>query len=141
MASLIVQSGNQCGRQYPLGRRPNVIGRLESLPIQILDARVSRKHLKIRYDYLAHKYFVRDMHSRNGVFLNGARLDLEAALLDSDLIRVGDTELVFAARDPDACEEGLHSYKQPGERLRPTRTPENTWWIDKGLTTSENADN
>ena len=47
MASIIVMTGEQEGDYYPLGQRTNVIGRAENLPIQILDERVSRKHMKI----------------------------------------------------------------------------------------------
>ena len=38
MASLIITSGEQEGRFYPLGRRTNVIGRDEALLIQIQDS-------------------------------------------------------------------------------------------------------
>jgi len=124
MASFVLLTGNQQGTQYPLGRRPNVIGRAESLLIQILDEQVSRKHLQIRYDRLAHKYFALDMHSRNGVFLNGMRLGLESALLEGDRIRLGNTELVFT---DDDCDDGtLHRYKKAGEGSRKTSTPDNT---------------
>ena len=50
MASIIVTSGEHKGEYLPLGRRTNVIGRAEALPMQILDDMVSRKHLRIRYD-------------------------------------------------------------------------------------------
>lgn len=56
MASLIVTSGKHEGDYYPLGRRTNVIGRDEALPIQVLDNMVSRKHLQIRYDEKTGKY-------------------------------------------------------------------------------------
>jgi hypothetical protein len=46
MASLIVISGNQTGEFLPLGQRTSVIGRAESLPLQILDDMVSRKHIQ-----------------------------------------------------------------------------------------------
>ena len=53
MASIIIISGEQKGEYLPLGRRIDVIGRAESLPMQILDDMVSRKHLRIRYNRLA----------------------------------------------------------------------------------------
>jgi pSer/pThr/pTyr-binding forkhead associated (FHA) protein len=46
MASLIVISGKQTGEFLPLGSRTSVIGRAESLPLQIPDDMVSRKHLR-----------------------------------------------------------------------------------------------
>ena len=50
MASIIVVTGSNKGDYYPLGHRTTVIGRDEALPIQILDPKVSRKHMQIRYD-------------------------------------------------------------------------------------------
>ncbi len=50
MASIIIASGKQAGTYYPLGHRTTVIGRAESLLVQVLDDQVSRKHVQIRYD-------------------------------------------------------------------------------------------
>jgi pSer/pThr/pTyr-binding forkhead associated (FHA) protein len=50
MGSIIVISSVDKGKYYPLGKRTNVIGRDEALPIQILDQKVSRKHMQIRFD-------------------------------------------------------------------------------------------
>lgn len=64
MASLIVLNGQQKDDYYPLGRRTNVIGRDEALMIQILDERVSRKHLQITYDKDKDAYHALDMSSQ-----------------------------------------------------------------------------
>ena len=50
MASIIVTSGEQKGEFLPLGRRTSVIGRAESLPLQVLGRLVSRKHIRIFFD-------------------------------------------------------------------------------------------
>ncbi len=82
MASLIIiDNTTHSTKPYPLGRRPLVIGRAENLPIQVLDDQVSRKHLKIGYDKGTKRYFVWDMHSRNGVYLNDMKVSMETALL------------------------------------------------------------
>ncbi len=91
MASLIVTNGKQEGDYYPLGRRTNVVGRDEALPIQILDNMVSRKHLQIRFDPATKRYFAYDMKSRNGVYVNNRRVEDEVALKDGDVIMVGMT--------------------------------------------------
>jgi pSer/pThr/pTyr-binding forkhead associated (FHA) protein len=70
MASLIVISGKQTGEFLPLGRRTTVIGRDEALMIQILDDRVSRKHLQISYDKDKNEYHAIDMSSKHGVLTN-----------------------------------------------------------------------
>jgi len=120
MASLIVASGRQEGDYYPLGRRTNVVGRDEALPIQILDNMVSRKHLQIRFDPETSRYFAYDMKSRNGVYVNNRRVEDETALKDGDLIMIGMTSLLFFDRDFKDKDSALLHYKKAGERMRMT---------------------
>jgi pSer/pThr/pTyr-binding forkhead associated (FHA) protein len=120
MASLIVTSGQREGDYYPLGRRTNVIGRDEALPIQILDNMVSRKHLQIRFDATANKYFAFDMKSRNGVYVNNRKIEGEVLLKDGDVILIGLTSLLFTDQDFKDKESALQHYKKAGERMRVT---------------------
>jgi len=120
MASIIVTSGDRKGDYYPLGRRTNVIGRVEALPIQILDDMVSRKHLQIRYDKDKNRYYALDMKSKHGVFINNRRIAEETALTDGDEILIGQTTLLFTEKDFDDRESALSHYKKVGERARPT---------------------
>jgi len=120
MASIIVTSGEQKGEYLPLGRRTNVIGRAEALPMQILDDMVSRKHLRIRYDESTDKHRAEDMNSKHGVFINGNRIDSQTALVEGDQIRIGQTTLLFTEEDFDDRESALSHFKKIGERQRPT---------------------
>lgn len=120
MASLIITSGKQEGNYYPLGRRTNVIGRDEALPIQVLDQMVSRKHLQIRFDDKVGRYYAFDMKSRNGVYVNNKQIAGEVALSDGDVILIGLTTLVFADRDFKDKDSALLHYKKVGERMRVT---------------------
>jgi len=120
MASLIVTSGKQEGDYYPLGRRTNVIGRDEALFIQILDNMVSRKHLQIRFDQNANRYFAYDMKSRNGVYVNNHKIEDETPLKDGDVILIGLTSLLFADKDFKDKDSALQHYKKVGERMRVT---------------------
>jgi pSer/pThr/pTyr-binding forkhead associated (FHA) protein len=120
MASLIVTNGKQEGSYYPLGRRTNVVGRDEALPIQILDNMVSRKHLQIRFDQATNRYFAFDMKSRNGVYVNNRRIEDEVALQDGDVILVGMTAILFADKDFKDKDSALLHYKKAGERMRVT---------------------
>jgi pSer/pThr/pTyr-binding forkhead associated (FHA) protein len=120
MASLIITSGKQEGSYYPLGRRTNVIGRDEALPIQVLDHMVSRKHLQIRFDEKTGRYCAFDMKSRNGVYVNNERITREVALSDGDVILIGFTALLFADRDFKDKDSALRHYKKVGERMRVT---------------------
>ena len=120
MASVIITSGKQEGDYYPLGRRTNVVGRDEALPIQILDGMISRKHLQIRFDEKTGRYYAFDMKSRNGVYVNNRKIEGEVALNDGDVILVGLTSLLFADKDFKDKDSALLHYKKVGERMRVT---------------------
>ena len=122
MASIVVVSGAQKGDYYPLGHRTNVIGRDESVPIQILEEHVSRKHLQIRFDKDKGQYYALDMSSKHGVFINSCKIREEIALVDADIIDIGQTTLLFTEKDFDDRESALSHYKKVGERNRPTIT-------------------
>jgi len=121
MASIILVSGESRGDYYLLGHRTNVIGRAEAVPIQILDVQVSRKHLQVRFDQTTRTYRAVDMKSRHGVFINGHKITTETVLQDRDMIRVGQTSLLFAERDLDESGSAWHRFKKAGEAKRPTR--------------------
>jgi pSer/pThr/pTyr-binding forkhead associated (FHA) protein len=120
MASIIITSGEQKGEYLPLGRRTNVIGRAEALPIQILDDMVSRKHLRIRYDEKTGEHVAEDMNSKHGVFINNRKLTALTVLKEGDEIRIGQTTLMFSENDFEDRQSALEHYKKVGERQRPT---------------------
>ena len=122
MASIIIISGPEKDKYYPLGSRTNVIGRDEALPIQILDPRISRKHMQIRFDKERNCYYAVDMKSKHGVFINGVQIKDEVVLSDNDYIQIGDTIILFALKDFDNRESALNHYKKVGERMHPTIT-------------------
>ena len=130
MASLIVVSGSNQGDYYPLGHRPNVIGRDEAVPIQIVDPNVSRKHLQIRFDEGENKYFAIDMSSKHGVFVDGRKIENEIALSDNNYIGIGQTTLLFTLKDFEDRENALSHFKKVGERKHPTIS-----MIDNDITT------
>ena len=120
MGSIFVTAGRQKGDYYPLGGRTNVIGRAEANPIQILDDRISRKHVQVYFDRDKQHYYALDMKSRHGTFLNGARIDAETRLVDGDQIQIGDTILLFADKEFPDYESALSHFRKVGEQIRPT---------------------
>jgi len=120
MATVIITSGDQKGDYYPLGQRTNVVGRAESIPIQILDDLISRKHLQIRFVKEERKYYALDMKSKHGVFINGGRITGQTALVDGDEILIGQTMLLFTEKDFNDRESALSHFKKVGERARQT---------------------
>jgi len=120
MASIIVTSGEHKGEYLPLGRRTNVIGRAEALPMQILDDMVSRKHLRIRYNESTNEHYAEDMNSKHGVLINNRKITEQSALKEGDQIRLGQTTLLFTKEDFNDRESALSHFKKVGERQRPT---------------------
>jgi len=120
MASIIVTSGEHKGEYLLLGRRTNVIGRAEALPMQILDDMVSRKHLRIRYDENTNEHYAEDMNSKHGVLINNRKITVQAVLKEGDQIRIGQTTLLFTKEDFNDRESALSHFKKVGERQRPT---------------------
>jgi pSer/pThr/pTyr-binding forkhead associated (FHA) protein len=74
------------------------IGRSGDADVRIDDRFASSIHARL-YSRGA-SYYVEDMGSTNGSFLNGARLDGEAELSDLDEVKIGDTEFRFELQLP-----------------------------------------
>ncbi len=96
-AFLVRQAGPKAGANYQLDNPLLVIGRMEDNDIAINDTRVSRRHAHIRRDDF--RYYVEDLGSTNGTWLNGARLAAPTQLRDGDQIQIADVILVF--HDPN----------------------------------------
>lgn len=120
MASIIVAPENKQAGYLPLGRRTSVIGRGENANLQVLDDRVSRRHLQIRYDEATGTYLALDMKSSNGVYINEQKIDGETTLNDGDKIRIGATDLLFTLQDFPDRDSALAHFKKVGERRRST---------------------
>jgi pSer/pThr/pTyr-binding forkhead associated (FHA) protein len=72
------------------------IGRSPQMDIQIDDPFASGRHARI-YERDGF-FYVADMGSTNGTFLNGERLASEEQLRAEDRIRIGDTEFLYEKR-------------------------------------------
>jgi pSer/pThr/pTyr-binding forkhead associated (FHA) protein len=76
------------------------IGRSSEADVQINDRFASSVHCRL-YSRGA-SYYVEDMNSTNGTFLNGSPLKGEKELHDLDSIKIGDTEFRFELDLPHA---------------------------------------
>ena len=120
MASILVVTGPNQGDYYPLGHRTIVVGRDEGCPIQIVDERVSRKHVQIRFDQADGRYHALDMKSGNGTVVNDRRISEAVNLADGDVIAIGVSELMFMAVDFPDRETAFEHYRKRGERTKST---------------------
>ncbi|MBM3150860.1 MAG: FHA domain-containing protein [Chloroflexi bacterium] len=99
---IVMRSGPNAGRTYPLEVNEAVIGRDTANFISINDAEVSRKHAKLTR--LDQGYAIEDLGSTNGTFINGQRIVARHALRPGDLISLGEniTMNYEAVTDPNA---------------------------------------
>jgi signal transduction histidine kinase len=91
--SLLVAEGPDAGARFPLPERePQLIGRsTEAIPIR--DDSVSRRHAELTPDQ--GRWWIRDLESSNGTFVNDAPVLERVPLGPGDRIRCGDTVLVL----------------------------------------------
>ncbi|MBI4582609.1 MAG: SpoIIE family protein phosphatase [Planctomycetes bacterium] len=76
-----------------------LIGRGESCDLVLKGRSVSRSHARLSCQGGA--FFIEDMNSRYGTYLNGARIVRPTKLLNNDLIKIGDTALRFREGEPE----------------------------------------
>jgi transcriptional regulator with GAF, ATPase, and Fis domain len=91
MSNLLVIKGANIGVRYALGAHTS-LGRAPENQIQLHDANVSRFHCEIVQ--VGQSYQIRDKESRNGVLVNGERVQ-EKTLLRNDEIAIGSTVFLF----------------------------------------------
>lgn len=90
----------QHDRNYPLKLGINTVGRSEDNDVIVSDGCVSRRHCAILV-HVSSGCELHDTASKNGTFLNGARICGPTRLRPGDEIRMCDQVLIFQAR-PDA---------------------------------------
>jgi len=93
---LVAMDGDQKGEDFRLRDGQNTLGSAPDSDIVLHDQTISAKHASVRYK--DGKFFLSDLDSSNGTFVNGleecvARVELK----DSDMVRVGAVTLKFRA--------------------------------------------
>ncbi len=74
------------------------VGRASTCDVRIADASVSRQHAEIARR--GHRFFIRDLSSRNGTRLNTAEVVEPAEIGPGDDVEVGDVSLHVTAEEP-----------------------------------------
>jgi hypothetical protein len=102
---LVVLSGPAAGARHPLAA-DQTLGRGRAATIVLPDATASRVHARLTV--ASGGAFVQDLRSKNGVRVNGVRIDVRHPLRAGDELVVGETALAladgaaFAETDPPA---------------------------------------
>jgi MoxR-like ATPase len=94
MAELVYLNGPSTGERVGLSADGTQLGRAADCAAVIPDLQVSSFHCQIQLTESG--WVISDLDSSNGTFVNGSRIST-AALIDGDVVRVGDTDLQFVA--------------------------------------------
>ena len=98
VAKLIVASGKSAGRSITLKHGKILIGRAEECDVRPLGEEVSRRHCAVVEE--AGAVTVEDLKSRNGTYVNGAKISAKVTVADGDIVRVGPLELKVSCAAP-----------------------------------------
>jgi serine/threonine-protein kinase len=101
MPRLIAESGKIIGQDFLVADNV-VLGRKRTCDVIVDDVKSSREHTRIFKE--GGSYYVQDLNSSNGTYLNELRID-KSLLVFGDRVRIGETVLVFVG-DPEQNLEG-----------------------------------
>lgn len=86
------------GQEHPLPMNSAIIGRAVECDIVIASKSVSREHSRLHRQ--GRHWFVEDLGSTNGTYLNNIRVSGPTDIRDGDMLTVGDVAFTF--HDPDS---------------------------------------
>lgn len=101
--ALVFLTGDLMAVPIPLERAEVILGRALESDVRINDTKISRRHASVtaisdeKDDRT--NYFITDLHSTNGTFLNGQKLQKREPLQNGDKITIGEHILRFELLD------------------------------------------
>lgn len=95
LARFLLQNGPMAGRVFRFHQDMTTIGRINGNDLIISEKTVSRRHARLWFDQ--GRWFIADMQSVNGTFVNNMRLppNQPVALNDNDVLNFGDEIVLF----------------------------------------------
>ena len=100
MAMLHVTSGPAKGQNFALDQNNlMMIGRDSSCTFQIIDTELSRMHMQVKFVTGEDRHYAIDFDSKNGVWINNVKMDRESPLSDGDVLKLGDTTILYCVDD------------------------------------------
>ena len=117
---LVILQGHSIGQTIKLDKERTIVGRGSQADLVLRDEIASRQHAEIMHlcvEADCVEYYVNDLDSTNGTFLNGAKVTTQQLLQDGDKIKIGNHLLKFAMLDESEAEfqEKLHQMTQRDE--------------------------
>jgi serine phosphatase RsbU (regulator of sigma subunit) len=123
MAVLELLTGDRAGQTFNLGVETAILGRHPDCAIVLDQGAVSRQHAQI--SFLNGDYWVEDLHSRNGTFLNATPVHATRKLVHGDRLKICDLEFTFISdshrvrRVSDRETDALGTYWDDGDANKP----------------------
>ena len=102
------------GESWELGDRPLRLGTGKDADIVLEDPYISSTHAELRVE--EGRCLVRDLESRNGVFIGGQKVT-EAEVPPGSTVVLGQTGVVISSTREQATNEGSPSFKATGSQL------------------------
>jgi predicted component of type VI protein secretion system len=123
-ACLILRYGKTNHPEYILTDRPITLGREAINDVVLGDPEISRRHARIFYQ--DGTYYLEDLGSTNGTFINGRRVHAPSPLQDEDMLEFGESiRLQFfrsGVMDQDQVTSPVIELEaRPSDRPGPTR--------------------
>ncbi len=128
--ALVVESGLSLGDIFPLMESRQVIGRRVDAAIPVEDSKVSREHALV--DYRNGFFYLVDLGSTNGSYVNGRKVQNAIRLSLGDHIRFGSSsfkvELMKKARDSspkrwhEATNVDINAFERPQSSVKESLT-------------------
>ena len=106
---------------FPLQFESTTIGRHPCCEIVLDHGAVSREHARIIRE--SQGYFVEDLHSRNGTYLNDRLVDSKLRIFHNDVLRICDVEFTFVDNTTVIRSSGDSQFYTTGSRIIIDDTP------------------
>ena len=113
VVQLVVASGNRTGQIIPVVAEKFIIGRADDCHLKARSELVSRYHCAI---LVGDDVVVRDLGSKNGVRLNGEKINAEQKIKNGDRLVIGPLEFYVHFADDNAL-EGLPVHGHAGTNI------------------------
>jgi pilus assembly protein CpaF len=100
MPHIMVTDDNGAPQQIPITRQVFTIGKRAGNDLVLERTNISRQHARIFFR--ENVFYIQDLGSRNGTYLDGRRVMAETPVRSGSRIRLADTELVFVDENAPA---------------------------------------
>jgi hypothetical protein len=131
---LMVQDGPLAGREFRLDREAMTLGRGEECDFVVPERQISRVHMRVRRE--ATGYFLEDLNSKNGTFVNGRQVQSGAPVLlqDGDEIQLAlCVRMVFVGAEATLPLSGHEEWPAASGGLRLDKAQRRVWIGDYEL--------